>query len=89
MALTAAQTTRLFEVETTIAQLENILAVTSGLGSSHSAQGMSNTFSDTQIKMANAKLPQLRRIREQLNAIDADQEIPPPAGTNYSNYLPE
>ncbi len=68
---------------------ENVLSVSSGLGSSHSAQGVSSTFSDTQIRMAVSQLPVLQRIKEQYLALAAAKEIPAPSGINLSNYVPE
>jgi len=68
---------------------ENVLAVSSGLGSSHSAQGVSATFSDTQIRMAVSQLPVLQRIKEQYEATATGGDIPPPPGVNLSYYLTE
>jgi hypothetical protein len=89
MALTASQTRRLADIETSIAQCEHVLAVTTGVGSSHSSQGISSSFSDQQIRRAASELPVLRRVREQYEAIAAGEAIPPPPGINLSNYIPE
>jgi hypothetical protein len=87
MALTAQQTRRLAEIEEEIGQIENRLAVSHGLGDSHSAQGISTSFNDNP-RWRN-KLTLLRRMREQYLAIAAGGEIPAPSGINLSNYVPE
>ena len=87
MALTPSQTRRLAEIEAEIGQLENRLAVVHGLGDSHSAQGISASFSDN--PRWQSRLTLLRRMREQYEAIAADETIPPPPGRNVSNYIPE
>jgi hypothetical protein len=87
MALTASQSVRLAEIEEEIGQIQNRLAVSHGLGDSHSSQGVSATFNDNP-RWRN-KLTLLRRMREQYLAIAAADEIPAPSGINLSNYVPE
>lgn len=86
MALTASQTRRLAEIEEEIQQVSNRLAVSHGLGDSHSAQGISSTFNDNP-RWRN-RLTLLRRMREQYEAIAAGDDIPSPPGVNQSYYLP-
>ena len=86
MALTASQTRRLAEIEEEIAQVSNRLAVSHGLGDSHSAQGISSTFNDNP-RWRN-RLTLLRRMREQYEAIATGDDIPPPPGVNQSYYFP-
>lgn len=88
MSLTAAQTQKLQETEARICQFEQIIAVTSGLGASHSSQGVSASFSDTQIKMAMSQLPNLRNLRDKLIAIRDGTPIPPAPGITVSRYIP-
>jgi hypothetical protein len=87
MALTAQQTRRLAEIDEEIGQIENRLAVSHGLGDSHSAQGISTSFNDNP-RWRN-RLTLLRRMREQYEAINADEEIPAAPGRNLSNYIQE
>ena len=87
MALTAQQTRRLAEIEEEIRQIENRLAVSHGLGDSHSAQGISTSFNDNP-RWRN-RLTLLRRMREQYEAINADETIPAAPGRNLSNYIQE
>jgi len=87
MALTAQQTRRLAEIEEEIGQIENRLAVSHGLGDSHSAQGISTSFNDNP-RWRN-RLTLLRRMREQYEAINAGEEIPAVPGRNLSNYIQE
>lgn len=86
MALTAAQTRRLQEVQDEICQLENRLRVSHGLGDSHSSQGLSATFNDN-IKWRN-QLSNLRRLRDQLEAIRDGLPLPPPPGVTVTRYVP-
>lgn len=87
MALTTHETRRLAEIEQEIAQIENRLAVSHGLGDSHSAQGISTSFSDNP-RWRN-RLTLLRRMREQYEAKAADETMPPIPGRNVSNYIPQ
>jgi hypothetical protein len=86
--LTAAQTQKLQETEQRICQFEQIIAVTSGLGSSHSSQGLSASFSDTQIRMAISMLPILKNLRDKLIAMRDDMPLPSAPGVTISRYQP-
>lgn len=86
MALTAAQTRRLQEVEDEIAQIEQRLRVSHGLGDSHSSQGISASFSDN--REWRAALSTLRRLRDQLIALRDGEPIPPAPGVVLSDYRP-
>jgi hypothetical protein len=86
MALTAAETRRLQEVLAEIAQIEQRLAVSHGLGDSHSSQGISATFNENQ--KWRGQLSILRRLRDQLEAKDAGEPIPPAPGVTVSIYRP-
>ena len=84
MALTAAETRRLQEVRDEIDQIEARLRVAHGLGDSHSSQGISATFNDN--PQWRNRLSILRRIRDQLEAKQQGDDIPPPPGVTYSYY---
>lgn len=86
MALTAAETRRLAEVTAEITQIEQRLAVSHGLGDSHSSQGISATFSDN--AQWRNRLSLLRAVRDQLEAKQAGEAIPAPMGVNVSSYWP-
>ena len=88
MSLTAAQTQKLQETEQRICQFEGIIAVTSGLGASHSSQGVSASFSDTQIKMAMSMLPNLKNLRDKLVAMRDGTPLPPAPGVTVTRYEP-
>lgn len=88
MALTQQEQARLDQIEADIARFANIVAVTSGLGASASSQGISNSFTDTQIKMAFSMLPRLRAARDRLLAIQDNIPLPPKPGVTLSNYSP-
>lgn len=87
MPLNAQQTRRLAEINTQISQIENRLAVSAGLGDSHSSQGVSATFNDS-FKW-NSQLSLLRSLRDRLEALRDGTQLPPPIGTNLSVYRPE
>ncbi len=87
MALTAAQTRRLEEVRSEIDQIEHRLGVSHALGDSHSAQGIAATFNDNQ--KWRSRLNVLRALRDQLEAVEADEALPPPPGVNISYYRPD
>ncbi len=86
MSLTTAQTRRLEEVLTEISQIENRLAVSHGLGDSHSSQGVSATFNDN--AMWRNRLSLLRTVRDALEAMQAGEPVPPAPGVTVTRYIP-
>lgn len=86
MALTAAQTRKLQEVQDEICQIENRLRVGHGLGDSHSSQGLSATFNDN-LKWR-GQLSSLRALRDKLEAIRDGTPLPPAPGVTVSRYVP-
>jgi hypothetical protein len=77
MALTASQQRRLDEVRSEIDQLDHRIAVAHGLGDSSSVQGTTASFTD--VPGWTKRRDQLRRLRDNLEAIEAGD--PPPANT--------
>jgi len=86
MGLTPQQARRLDEVNTEIASIERRLAVSHGLGDSHSSQGISATFNQN-IEWSK-RLPLLRNFRDRLECIRDGLPLPPVSGTNLSYYFP-
>lgn len=86
MALTPAEQTRLDEVEAEISQIESRLAVSHGLGDSHSSQGVSANFSEN--FRWRQQLSCLRAVRDRLIAKQTGDAAPPKPGVTLSNYWP-
>lgn len=86
MALTALESLRLRDLETEICQIENRLAVSHGLGDSHSSQGLSATFNDN--AQWRNRLSLLRAARDRLKSKQSGEDLPPPPGLTLSDYSP-
>lgn len=86
MSLTTRQTRRLQEVRDEICQLEQRLRVSHGLGDSHSSQGISATFNDN--PQWRNRLSLLRTVRDQLEALQAGETLPPVPGVTVTRYIP-
>jgi len=86
VALTARQTRRLQEVRDEICQIEQRLAVSHGLGDSHSSQGVSATFNDN--AQWRNRLSLLRNVRDALEALQAGECAPPAPGVTVTHYIP-
>lgn len=84
--MTARQTRRLQEVQTEICQIEQRLAVSHGLGDSHSSQGVSATFNEN--PQWRNRLSLLRNVRDSLEALQAGETPPPAPGVTVTRYVP-
>lgn len=87
MSLTAVESRRLAEIRTEIDQIEHRLGTSHALGDSHSSQGISSTFNDND--RWRRRLGLLRSLRDQLEAKEAGDPIPPPPGVVRSYYRPD
>lgn len=87
MAMTTLETRRLAEIRTEIEQIEHRLGTSHALGDSHSSQGISATFNDND--RWRRRLSLLRGLRDQIEAKEAGEAIPPAPGVNLSYYRPD
>lgn len=69
-----------------ISQIEHRLAVSHGLGDSHSSQGISASFNDN--AQWRNRLGQLRQLRDKLEALQAGERLPPAPGVTVTRYVP-
>jgi hypothetical protein len=78
---------RLSEITTEIAQIEHRLGVSHALGDTSSSQGISATFNDN--ARWRSRLDLLRRMRDQLEAKQSGETLPPIPSVNLSFYRPD
>jgi hypothetical protein len=86
MPLTVRESLKLQEIQAEISQIENRLAVSHGLGDSHSSQGLNASFSEN-MRWRSA-LSTLRAARDRLLMKEAGETHERVPGVNISNYWP-